>query len=113
MQESQTTKAEVAHVKKKTLAEQSVEIVNKARMAQYGKPKDDFGRTTGALSSLGYKFVDHNGVIHDLKPYDLPIIMNVVKLSRLVNTISEESFHEDSVLDIHGYLNTLEMLYKK
>ena len=102
----------VSKEEEKSLAQQSIDIVNKARSAQYGNPKDDFLRTVGMLNSLGYRFETPTGEIKNLDCYDFPIIMNVVKLSRLVHTINKETFHKDSVLDIHGYMNTLEMLYK-
>jgi hypothetical protein len=103
---------EVQALGKKNIAMEGIELTNTARMKDYGHPKDDFKRTTGALSAFGYRRINSEGEIRELEAYDFPIIMNVVKLSRLINTITKEYFHEDSLKDGVGYYNTLVKLYE-
>lgn len=96
------------------LAIKSMELVNKTRQADYGSPDQDFSRAGGMMSSLGYCFRDP--ITKEYRSFaarDIPVFMTCVKLSRLVNKFSESYYHVDSVLDIHGYLNTLEQLYEK
>lgn len=98
---------------KMPLAIKSMELVNKTRQADYGSPMEDFTRASGMLASLGYCFKDP--LTKDYRPFaarDIPIFMSCVKLSRLVNKFTDDYYHIDSVLDIHGYLNTLESLYE-
>lgn len=97
----------------KSLTEQSFDLVNKVRAKEYGHPSNDFARNTGMLKSLGYCFKKPDGTIRELEPYDFPIIMSCVKLSRLINNITTNYFHKDSLKDLVGYAHTLEMLYDK
>lgn len=91
-----------------TNSQKAVELVNPTRQGDYGHPADDFTRSTGALSSLGFRFKKADGTYRDLKATDLPIIMACVKLSREVH-----KHKDDNIVDIHGYMNCLEMILAK
>lgn len=88
--------------------EEAIGLVNGERQQDYGHPADDFKRTAGMLSSLGFRFVDHAGNLRELDAIDIPAIMMCVKLSREVNR-----HKDDNVVDIIGYAKTLDMVYER
>lgn len=93
---------------KKTKVEEAIDLVNGDRQKDYGHPADDFVRSAGMLSSLGYRLSDHNGNMRELDATDIPIIMMCVKLSREIN-----KHKDDNIVDIIGYAKTLDMVYER
>jgi hypothetical protein len=79
--------------------------INRARESAYGHPFDDFSRTAGMASALGFRFVDPVHGLRPLGPQDIPILQILVKLSRQSNR-----HKDDNLDDIHGYTNTLEQV---
>ncbi len=80
--------------------------LNQVRSASYGRPEDDFGRTAGMMTALGFKFQPPDGEARDIQPTDIPLILIMVKLSR------ESNAHKhDNVEDIIGYANCLQTFY--
>ncbi len=72
-------------------------IVNGARQNVYGHPFHDFSRTARLWS----------GVLGtELTPEQVALMMVLVKISRLCNTPD----HRDSVVDIAGYAETLQLV---
>lgn len=83
-----------------TVAEEGQRIVGGDRGAAYGHPLDDFSRTAGAAAALGLDLS---------KPEHVPLLMILVKLSRLMESPSKR----DSVVDIVGYALTYEMVRER
>lgn len=75
------------------------------RQAQYDLPQNDFVRSSGMLSSLGYQFKQSDGTVRPLQAEDIPMLMICVKLSRL-----SFKYDSDSTLDIAGYAKTLDQV---
>ncbi len=73
-----------------TVADEAEQIVNEERRREYGEPDKNFARVAGAINAL-------YGT--DFKPYDIPVIMSIVKLSRAV----ESPQKRDSWVDLVGY----------
>ena len=65
------------------------------RNAEYGEPIDNMGRWAGACNALGYRGPGGR----DLKPHDMPVIMTLGKLSRIVQTPAKQ----DHWVDAAGY----------
>lgn len=83
-----------------TVAEEGQRLVGGDRGDAYGHPLDDFSRTAGAAGALGLDLS---------KPEHVPLLMILVKLSRLMETPSKR----DSVVDIVGYALTYEMVRER
>jgi len=84
---------------------EAAQLVNGQRQEDYGHPFEDFNRIAGMLSALGFRFHGSNKSVRNIDARDFPIIMNCVKLSREVHR------HKvDNLIDIHGYINCLEMV---
>lgn len=83
--------------------------VRKAREEIYGNPVADFSRIAGMLNALGFRREKPNGEIENITMSHYPLIMLCVKLSRLAN--SEHCWHEDSYLDIAGYVDCADTLH--
>lgn len=80
-----------------SIATEAEHIVNTSRNEQYGHPERDFARIAGAINALyGTEF----------EARDIPVIMAVVKLSRIV----ESPDKRDSWVDLIGYALTAEMV---
>ena len=79
-------------------------VVSEDRNSSYGPADKDFARTAGILSSLGFRFESTDGQLNRLENYHIPILMMAVKMSRLVH--NPECFHQDSLIDIAGYVKT-------
>jgi hypothetical protein len=80
-------------------------LVGGDRGAEYGHPFDDFSRTADLLNAMG--FLGSNGE-RKIIPEDIPVIMICVKLSRMYN--NEGYRHKDSLIDIAGYIRTLQLV---
>jgi hypothetical protein len=83
-----------------SVAMEAEKLVNGDRGNAYGHPLDDFSKTAGMINACG---ILKKGYI---TAFDIPIIMNLVKLSRMTN--NENNNHRDSIVDICGYMLTLE-----
>lgn len=70
-------------------------LVTGDRNNDYGPPHQDFSRTAGALTALGYR--GPNG--KDLEAHDVAIMVGMVKISRLMWTPRKR----DSWVDLAGY----------
>lgn len=77
-------------VHKPTIADEAKTIVNEERVKEYGAPDKNFARVASAINAL-------YGT--DFKPWDVPVIMSLVKLSRVV----ESPQKRDSWIDLIGY----------
>jgi len=98
--ESERLDKEISTPEKKTslrssLLNEAEELVTGDRNNQYGEPHQDFARTAGALTALGYR--GPNG--RDMQAHDVAIMVSVVKMSRLMWTPTKR----DSWVDIAGY----------
>ena len=89
----------------KTSTQHAEELVTGDRQRAYGHPYDDFSRTAGAASAMGFRFQDAAGNVRELTARDVPIFMILVKLSREVH-----QHQVDNVTDGIGYFRTLEMV---
>lgn len=85
-----------------TVLEEAQRIIFGDRNADYGHPLDDFTKTAGMLNGLfgahledGFEFVAEH----------IPLIMNIVKMSREMNAPKR-----DNVVDGAGYWGTLQMV---
>lgn len=90
------------------LSKLAEELVITARQEAYGHPYDDFKRTTGMLTALGFRFVEADGKIRNLQPTDHAVILLCVKLSREMH-----QHKEDNIVDLFGYVKCLEMVLEK
>lgn len=81
------------------------ELVNTDRQKVYGHPYDDFGRIAQMTRPIIEAVV--NGKLDGKLGHAL--YMQCVKICRLMETPD----HEDSIVDIHGYANTYEMVLEK
>lgn len=90
--------------------EQPPEIaeINRERQSTYGHPADDFARTAGMLSALGFRLHRADGEVRPVSPADIAVILTCVKLSRLMHRHTV-----DGVRDVHGYMNCLTMVVTK
>lgn len=77
------------------LLEEANSLVTGDRNNSYGEPHQDFARSAGALTALGYR--GPNG--RNLEAHDMAIIISTVKLSRLMWS----PLKRDSWTDIAGY----------
>lgn len=77
----------------------SVEHITSVRQMTYGHPFDHFTRTTAALNAYGFRRLDTNGQLRELRPLDWPTVMVADKLARLC----ESPTWEDSWDDVAGY----------
>lgn len=75
-------------------------LVHGDRNADYGHPLDDFTRTAKMWSAI-------LGI--EVRPEQVPLMMICVKLSRLTNDITKR----DSIVDVAGYAETLDMVLKE
>lgn len=80
------------------LAEAS-RLITGDRNNQYGPPTQDFQRTAGALTSMGYRRLDAQGRELPLVPSDIAIIVGMVKISRLMHQRTKR----DNWTDLAGY----------
>lgn len=79
------------------ILEQAARLTAEDRMAAYGHPRDDFGRTAALWSAyLGFP----------VTAQQVGLCMALVKISRLAATPD----HRDSLVDLAGYARTVEML---
>ena len=76
------------------LLEEASELVSRDRNIDYGPPAEDFARTAGILTALGYR--SPAGAV---TAPDIAIILMAVKLSRLAETPAKR----DTWVDIAGY----------
>jgi len=74
--------------------QEAAALITGDRNAQYGSPRDDFGRSVGMWNSLGYRGPGGR----ELKPSDLSILLICVKLSR-----ATWMNKRDNWTDIGGY----------
>ena len=82
----------------------AIALVNGDRQASYGKPIDDFSRTAGMMSAIGFRFSDPStNTLRLIEAKDIPIFMMLIKLSREVH-----KHKDDNLIDICGYVKTLE-----
>jgi hypothetical protein len=86
----------------------AIQLVNNERNNDYGHPADDFMRVAGMMNGIGFRFKEPNGKMRELSAKDVPIFMLIIKLCREVH-----KHKEDNLVDIHGYTNTLEMVYER
>lgn len=84
----------------KTILQEAYELVHGERQDDYGHPIEDFSRTAKMWSAIF-------GI--DVEPWQIPMAMICVKLSRLSNDPTKR----DSVTDIAGYAATLQMVMDK
>lgn len=100
---SQTISSEVADDKDRgsakslrtDLLEEANQLVTGDRNNSYGEPHQDFARSAGALTALGYRGPDGR----ELQAHDIAIIISTVKMSRLMWS----PLKRDSWVDIAGY----------
>lgn len=75
-------------------------LITGDRNATYGPPTQDFRRTAEALSALGYRRLDVDGVTTiPLEPSDVAIMIAMVKMSRLMHSRQKR----DNWVDLAGY----------
>lgn len=84
-------------------------LVSYDRQAVYGHPMDDFSTTAELLNALGFARMTREGELRNLDALDIPVVMRMVKESRLSN----DPTHEDSMIDIAGYTKTQKMVVER
>jgi hypothetical protein len=89
------------------------ELVNGDRNKSYGHPMEDFARSSAMMSGAGYRWSAFplKEWERPLQPEDIPVLMNIIKVSRLLN--NKQNYHRDSVVDICGYMLTLEKCHER
>jgi hypothetical protein len=75
------------------------DLITGDRNNQYGPPTQDFDRTAKLLNAMGYARVDAEGVVQDILPSDVALIIAQVKVSRLMHSRRKR----DSWVDLAGY----------
>jgi hypothetical protein len=78
-----------------SVLDEAKELVTGDRNNHYGPPHQDFARTAGALTALGYRGPDGR----NLEAHDVAIMVGMVKMSRLMWTPRKR----DSWVDLAGY----------
>lgn len=81
-------------VRNEVLDEASTAI-SSDRNQSYGEPHDNFSRISGMMNAAGYR--GPGGRL--LQPHDTALIMNIVKISRLMHDPAKK----DSWVDMAGY----------
>jgi hypothetical protein len=61
------------------------------RQDKYAPPNEDFRRTAGALTALGYR-----GPRGDMQPHDVAVMVICVKLSRIQHSPEEKDHWRDT-----------------
>lgn len=91
----------------KELFEQAVKITTTGeRQLNYGSPEDSFNR----IAELWSHYINNRKKKGDITPFDVALMMVYFKLARWEN----EPTHEDTVVDIFGYiLCALQILEKQ
>ncbi len=84
---------------RKELLQEAIRAITKQRNNTYGPPTQDFQRTATINSSVGFRIVEADGTVRELKAHDVAIFMLGLKLSRL----SWSPDHKDNWLDTAGY----------
>lgn len=84
--------------------EEAIGLVTGDRNSAYGPPMQDFERTAGALSAMGYRRLDPKDAYDHptalkINPHDVAIFVMMVKISRIMSTPGKR----DSWVDIAGY----------
>ena len=79
--------------------QEAIGLIDGDRNAQYGPPTQDFQRTAAVLTALGYNRRDPGGLIVELEPSDVAILVMAVKLSRLMHSRGKR----DNWVDLAGY----------
>ena len=75
------------------------DLITGDRNNQYGPPTQDFDRTAKLLNAMGYARIDAEGVVQDILPSDVALIIAQVKVSRLMHSRRKR----DSWVDLAGY----------
>lgn len=78
---------------------EACDLITGDRNNQYGPPTQDFARTADLLNALGYRRVDAEDLVHEVKASDVAIIIAQVKVSRLMHSRGKR----DSWVDLAGY----------
>lgn len=81
------------------LTDEAVEAVAGARNRDYGDPRDDMAATAEMMNGYLHK----RGLLpadRFLQPYDVPALLEMVKLSRLAG----QPGHHDSMVDVIGWM---------
>jgi hypothetical protein len=87
---------------------ENTEQVVKERQKSYGHPFEDFSRSAGMASALGFRFLTPQGELRTLEPQDIAHIQILVKLSREVNC-----HKDDNYVDIKGYGRAAELVWDR
>lgn len=85
-----------------TVLDEANKLVHGNRNVDYGHPLDNFATTATLIN--GYIEGKYKTTIR-LSPEDVAVIMILVKAARLAN-----AFKRDSIVDIAGYAETLQMV---
>lgn len=83
------------------------ELTSGDRRAAYDHPYVDFSCTADLWSAI----LRRAGLLKEgkqLEPEMVPVMMAALKISRLAGNLN----HEDSAVDIAGYMRTLEMVWE-
>lgn len=78
-----------------SVLDEAKDLITGDRNAAYGPPDQDFRRTAGALTAMGYRGPDGRDVLG----HDISIFIEMVKISRLMWTPTKR----DSWVDTAGY----------
>ena len=83
--------------------------VHGERGEDYGHPLDDFTTSAELLSCLGFRRIDKNGELRELRAEDISVQQRMVKESRRYTSPD----HYDSLVDIPGYAETDQMVIEE
>lgn len=87
--------------KENSVLREAENLVYGARERDYDHPINDFSRTAGVLTALGFRFDAPGADTRGIEAKDIPIIQIAVKLSREVHRVKR-----DNLVDICGYAET-------
>lgn len=83
-------------------------LVNVERQEYYDSPINNFTKIATMMTGAGFRCTGPNpGEIRVIEPRDIPIFMILTKISREVFR-----HKEDNLVDIVGYVKTLESIHK-
>lgn len=92
-----------------TCLERAAEVVDGARQSSYGHPWDNHGTTGAMLATWRERFCDE-GAEHLSEQAASAIEVCVANILQKLSRLANDPWHEDSLVDIAGYVRNIEMI---